>query len=216
MKSGMDVCARACVYSFPSFLSSSYSKMPKSKKGRLSGGARKELNDRRSDDAVTGKADGITFARVTRMLGANHVSVAIEAKHGQRELRARIPNVLARRGATPITTRDVVALFVGEGFDPDTDIPAGTSFDITAVLSQRQAYKLKTAGKIPSWMSVDVGGGDAADKDDADGFEFDYSGSAAAAAESEGEDASGSDGSAPKFSRKAALDDKDTIDIDAI
>ncbi len=190
--------------------------MPKSKKGRLSGGARKELNDRRSDDAVTGKVDGITFARVTRMLGANHVSVAIEAKHGQRELRARIPNVLARRGATPITTRDVVALFVGEGFDPDTDIPAGTSFDITAVLSQRQAYKLKTAGKIPSWMSVDIGGGDAADKDEADGFEFDYSGSAAAAAESEGEDASGSDTSVPKFSRKAALDSKDEIDIDAI
>ena len=190
--------------------------MPKSKKGRLSGGARKELNDRRSDDAVTGKTEGIAFARVTRMLGANHVSVAIEAKHGQRELRARIPNVLARRGATPITTRDVVALFVGEDFDPNADFPAGTSFDITAVLSPRQVYKLKTAGKIPAWMSVDTGSADAAAEGGADGFEFDYSGGAAAAGAEEDTEESGSDSSAPKFSRKAALDAKDEVDIDAI
>jgi len=87
--------------------------MPRSKKGRISGTKRQELNSQRASAAINGKTDGVTFARITKMIGQGHVKVAIPYKHGIKELSARIPNVLGRRGATPITAKDVVAIYVG-------------------------------------------------------------------------------------------------------
>ena len=149
--------------------------MPRSKKGRLSGSARKELNSRRADDAVRGRVDGIAFGRVTKITGAGHVVVAIDSSHGPKELRARIPNVLARKGATPITTRDVVAIFVGSEFNPDDKFTSSDHFDITAVLSNKQVYELQKDGVIPSWMSTESADVSAASKEDVVGYEFDYS-----------------------------------------
>jgi hypothetical protein len=192
--------------------------MPKSKKGRLSGGARKELNERRATDAVTGLAKDIAFARVTKMVGAGHVRAAVESRHGQKELLARIPNVLARRGATPITTNSVVALYVGPGFDPNEPIGASDHFDITAVLSPRQAYALSKNGTIPAWMfdAASIDGESAAKKDEEEGFEFDYSGGG----HEDSEDSSDSKKAAAKGgagapARKPAAD-ADDVDIDAI
>jgi hypothetical protein len=188
--------------------------MPGSKKGRLSGGARKEINDKRSADAVNGRMDGIVFGRITKMLGANHVMVSIDARHGPKELRARIPNILARRGATPITTRDVVAVEVGKGFDPDdknTVIKISDLFDIKAVLTNKQVYILQQNGDIPAWMSVDTSSASAEKEGDA--IEFDYSGGGEADATKE---------ERTGFSRRVAFaaatgaDEADEVDIDDI
>jgi hypothetical protein len=186
--------------------------MPKSKKGRLSGGARKELNERRATDAVHGLAKDVAFARVTKMVGAGHVRAAVECRHGQKELLARIPNVLGRRGATPITTNSVVALYVGPGFDPNEAIGASDHFDITAVLSPRQAYALSKNGTIPGWMfdSATIDGDSSAKKDDEDGFEFDYSG---AGDEEDGKKATKGGAGA---SHTSSSDDDAEIDVDAI
>jgi translation initiation factor IF-1 len=161
--------------------------MPGSKKGRLSGGARKEINEKRSSDAVSGRMTGVVFGRITKMLGANHVMVSIESKHGFKELRARIPNILARRGATPITTRDVVAVEVGVGFDPDDKemvLKISDLFDIKAVLTSKQVYALQQSGEIPAWMATDASSTVAADNE---AIEFDYSGTKEGADEEEEE-----------------------------
>jgi len=147
--------------------------MPKSKKGRISGTKRQEINEQRAAAAISGRLDGIAFARVTKMLGQAHVKVAIEYKHGMKELNARIPNVLGRRGATPITTNDIVAIEVGIGYDPDTPSSPGEHFDIKTILTKKQAYKLKEDGLIPDWMVNDIDGDKSADAKDG-GFEFDY------------------------------------------
>ena len=188
--------------------------MPRSKKGRLSGGARKELNERRAANAVNGKADGIAFGRVTKMLGAGHVTVSLNSKHGPKDLIARIPNVLGRKGATPITTRDVVTIYVGTEFNVDEPIKATDMFEITAVLSQKQAYNLKQDGIIPTWMMSEDGEKAADKEDEAGGFEFDYDEA------KEGEEET----DRPGFSRKAARDavdaksssDEDDLNIDDI
>ena len=152
--------------------------MPRSKKGRVSGSKRQEINKQRASAALNGTADGITFARVTKMVGAGHVRVAIPFKHGMKELSARIPNLLGRRGATPITTKDIVAIYVGEGYNPDAATTAGEHFDITAILTAKQAYQLFKDGILPEWMIIDVET-DNLDKTklkaDEGGFEFDYS-----------------------------------------
>jgi hypothetical protein len=148
--------------------------MPSSKKGRLSGGARKLLNDVRANQAVAGKTDGISFARVSRILGANHVDVSIACKHGIKTLRARIPNVLSRRGATPITTKNVVSIYVGNDFNPDEEIRQNSQFDITSILTDKQAHLLYKEGTIPSWM-VHEDGAEAKKEELEGGFEWDYS-----------------------------------------
>ncbi len=191
--------------------------MPRSKKGRITGAARKEINERRAADAIHGKAEGVMFARVTKMTGANHVRVAIPCKHGSKELSARIPNIYARRGATPITTRDVVTIYVGPDFDPDSDAPkASEHFDITAVLTLRQAHDLKKDGTIPDWMIADGGEAAAGKPEAAGGFEFDYSGVREgddSDSDSDSEAAAGGAG----FSRKGARDAVDAeVDIDEI
>jgi translation initiation factor IF-1 len=196
--------------------------MPGSKKGRLSGGARKEINDRRSAEAVksalVGTLEGIVFGRVTKMLGANHVSVRIDSEHGGKELRARIPNIFSRRGATPITTRDVVGIEVGGEFDVDTAIIRPSDlFDVKMILTPKQVYKLQQDGVIPSWMSHEAAL--ATKKDDDDGaYDFDYS--EKKGDEDEEQDSTDEEQSkTADFSRKnakiAALHDDD-FDIDDI
>ena len=147
--------------------------MPRSKKGRISGTKRQELNSQRAAAAINGKTDGVTFARVTKMIGQGHVTVAIPYKHGIKELHARIPNVLGRRGATPITVKDLVAIYVGEGYNPDAPAVAGEHFDIVAILTQKQSYQLKKDGIIPDWMTNDIEGDKPAESTAADGgYEF--------------------------------------------
>lgn len=147
--------------------------MPRSKKGRISGTKRQELNSQRASAAINGKTDGVTFARVTKMVGQGHVTVAIPYKHGIKELHARIPNVLGRRGATPITAKDVVAIYVGEGYNPDAPAATGEHFDIVAILTPKQAYQLKKDGIIPDWMTNDIDADKVTSTKDTDGgFEF--------------------------------------------
>lgn len=147
--------------------------MGRSKKGRISGTKRQELNSQRATAAINGKTDGVTFARITKMVGQAHVKVAIPYKHGIKELHARIPNVLGRRGATPITVKDLVAIYVGEEYNPDAPSTPGEHFDIVAILTQKQAYQLKKDGIIPDWMTNDIDGDKpAAGGADDGGFEF--------------------------------------------
>ena len=148
--------------------------MPRSKKGRISGTKRQELNSQRALAAINGKTDGVTFARVTKMVGQGHVTVSIPYKHGIKELHARIPNVLGRRGATPITTKDVVAIYVGEGYNPDEPAATGEHFDIVAILTARQAYQLKKDGMIPDWMINEIDADKPTETADGGGFEFTY------------------------------------------
>jgi hypothetical protein len=150
--------------------------MPRSKKGRVSGTERQAINSKRAAAAINGTSDGVTFARVTKMLGQGHISVAIPYKHGIKELNARIPNILGRRGATPITVKDVVAIFVGDDYNPDEPSIAGEHFDVVAVLTSKQAVKLRQEGAIPDWMtndsSTDAAAAGASGNDG--GFEFGY------------------------------------------
>ena len=168
--------------------------MPRSKKGRLSGGARKEINARRSMDIVNGalqraratshistKADGILFARVSKIIDTNHAIVAIQTKRGAKELRAEIPPLLSKRGATPIGPGFLVAVFFGVEFDPDVDeIRPADHFGIETIIDKKQAYALQKEDIIPSWMVQEADKLEAIGEKEA-GFEFDYSGQEAEA-----------------------------------
>lgn len=152
--------------------------MPKSKKGRLSGSCRKELNAKASADAIEGRVDGITFARVTRMLGENHIRVAVPTKHGYKEFMARIPNKLGKKGSTPLTINNVVSIYVGNDFDPDEIISGKSHFDVTCILDSKQAYQLVKDGTIPGWMLKSpeevTSGVLKTNSNEGDGYEFDY------------------------------------------
>jgi len=149
--------------------------MPRaSKKGRISGTARKEINTRRAAAATGGKTEGIAFGRVIKLLGFAQVVVGIQCKAGVKEIHARIPNILSRKGATPITSRDVVTVYVGVDFNPDELIRPSDKFDIDSVLTHKQAYSLVKEGIIPGWMIVDSEG-DLGAKVGEPGFEFDHS-----------------------------------------
>ncbi len=213
-----------------------FNKMPHCKKGRLAGGARKEINETRAAEAVAiafmsdaervrkSKVLDFVFGRVTKMTGANHVRVAIAAKRGTREIAARIPNIFARRGATPIGTTNIVSVYTGPDFDPDgrSECTAAEHYDITSILTARQVADLRKAGIIPDWMTTtDVEDSKAGKVDDV-GFEW-YRGG-----DEEKEDAKDGDAAAAaaagagfsrKDSRRAAVgggDDDDDIDIDDI
>jgi len=208
--------------------------MPRSKKGRLAGGARKEINESRATEAVSvafmsdkerakkSVVVDFVFGRVTRMTGANHVRVAIASKHGPKEISARIPNIFARRGATPITTRSVVTIHTGPDYDPDIRSieTALEHFDITSILTERQVGDLIKSALIPEWMNnVDVAPGTSG-KSDMDGFIF---GEPDDDDEEEGSDASGGAGVATggsgvrdRSKRAAPTADDDDIDIDNI
>jgi hypothetical protein len=210
-----------------------------SKKGRLAGGARKEINEGRASDAVsiafmseaerTRKKEVVdfVFGRITKITGANHVRVAIPAKKGSREVPARIPNIYTRRGATPITTRSVVTIYTGEDFDPDDKEVTGTvHFDVTSILTDRQVADLKKAGLIPEWMTTTDASDVVAGKTDDAGFVW-------ATAEDDGDDDDDDDdddaedtgtggkaaagaGTRAKASKHARSDDSDDFDIDDI
>jgi hypothetical protein len=144
-------------------------------KGKLSGAARKEINQRRAAEISKGKPEDTEFGRVTKLLGHNHVLVAIPTKTASKEIRVRITNLFTKKGATPITTRDIVAVFVGKDFDPE-DIKSTDQFDITAILTSKQAHQLVTSGDIPRWMIHDEVSSGGAHKTEADamGWEFGY------------------------------------------
>jgi hypothetical protein len=191
--------------------------MPRSKKGRLSGAARVEINERRGAEALarllspkkSDPAIDFVVGRVTKITGANHVRVAINSKRGAKELPARIPNMLTRRGATPISTRSIVLLYTGEDYDPNAPAEAGEHFDIIALLSDRQVKELSEAGWIPPWMNVgDVEGGATAEEDA--GFVWDTSGDTKD--DKDGEKA----GRGARASAAAAADSDDDLDIDNI
>ncbi len=133
--------------------------MAGSKKGRISGAARKELNAQRGGTVVTAhlskKGDVDTaIARVTKHVGINHVRVMLPGGRTPLELTARIPNIFTRKGATPITTRSIVAIFVGKEFDAETYTPSkGDMFDIVAILESKDISSLSRAGLVPDWMT---------------------------------------------------------------
>ena len=184
-------------------------------KGKLSGAARKEINQRRAADVVKTGSDDIAFGRVTKLLGFNHIMVAIPVKEGSKEIRVRIPKLFTKKGATPITTREVVAIYVGNEFDP-AEVKSTDQFDITAILTIKQANDLVLSGEIPRWMVHEevVSGGNAHKTEaDTNGWEFGYSD---AKGEQDDEDASDEapGEKAPKGSKNKIVFGKSTDDDD--
>lgn len=150
--------------------------MGRSGKG-FSGADRKNANIRTASEAVEGKRPGTMFARVLKMLGMNHINVAIPTKSGYKEVQARIKPKLGRKGSTPLTINNVVCIYVGEGFDPEEKLQGNEHFDVECILDDRQAYQLIKEGKIPGWMlksPEEVSSGVSKSKEMTDGFEFDY------------------------------------------
>lgn len=135
-----------------------------SKKGRLAGATRREVNEQRIAKIVDGKVDDTTFARVVKVLGGNHLRVAIDSRTGVKEVLVRIPGLFLKKGATPLARDTVVSIFVGKDFNPNVDLK-DEMFDLVAILSQKQALFLEGEGMIPSWMTrageigAGVGGG---------------------------------------------------------
>jgi hypothetical protein len=212
--------------------------MPHSKKGRLAGGQRKEINESRAADAIAvafmseaertrkGTPLDFVFGRVTKMTGANHVRVAIATKRGSREILARIPNIFTRRGATPINDRTVVSIYTGPDYDPDakSDEKATEHYDIAAILSDRQVSDLRKAGLIPDWMTSLEAGSVGTGKKEEILFEWTYDDGAKKtddAAEPDSGAAAGA-GAGTGFSRSAARyapaadEDSDDFNIDDI
>jgi hypothetical protein len=134
-----------------------WTKMPKSsKKGRLTGEQRKQMN-RNVVHAVMEEEveDDILFGRVLRHLGAGHVRVLVPSLHpdGSMSLKkegiAKIKTALSRRGSTPIGPDDVVIL---SGRDFETSSVVSPRFDLLGILTRAEAAKLEREGRIPSWM----------------------------------------------------------------
>ncbi len=201
--------------------------MPRSKKGRLSGGARKEINERRSSEAIarllTPKATDppidFVVGRVAKITGANHVRVAIDSKRGAKELPARIPNVFSRKGATPITTRTVVLIYTGEDYDPNAAAESGEHFDIIALLTDRQASELMKAGMLPNWMIVGDSDNEGGIGIEGAEFEWDYSEKKGAETGAAATTAAGGAGFSRSSARAAAIAEEssdDDLDIDNI
>lgn len=190
-------------------------------KGKISGSARKEINQRRAAEAAKGNSNELAFGRITKLLGHNHVMAAIQSKTGTKEIRVRIPNIFTKKGATPITTRDIVAIYVGAEFDP-ADVKSTDQFDITAIMNLKQANDLVHTGVIPHWMVHDdeTSGNKSASTDTA-GWEFGYSDT-----KEDGENSEdGEENTVPKSKKKNAIifdnslidkDDSNEIDVDAI
>lgn len=149
--------------------------MPSSKKGRLSGAMRKEINARTVDSAV--KSEDVIFGRMNKHYGNGRVEVLIEDEHGgKKSVQAHIRRVLTRRGATPITTSDVVGLTPRDYETKITkvgEIPKNT-YDLICVLDRKSANNLEKDGKIPKWMNAIVESKGSEGKDTEDAFEFDY------------------------------------------
>lgn len=144
-------------------------------KKKISGAARKNINQRRAADIVKTISPDTSFGRVTKLLGFNHIMVAIQAKSGPKEIRVRIPKLFTKKGATPITTREIVAIYVGTEFEPD-EVKSTDQFDITAILTLKQAHDLVQTGDIPRWMvHEEVVSGNLTCESDGVGWEFGFS-----------------------------------------
>jgi hypothetical protein len=165
----------------------------------VTGARRAEVNDVRSDGLVTGAIDAkqrdvpfeTLFARVTGHLGMGRVKANLPSDRGITEIQVQIPNLLGRKGATPINSQTVVAVFVGKDFNPNK-FDATVHFKMTCIISPRQVAALAEAGVVPEWMTVSdaaAAGGAGGDT----GIVFDYTGAEADEDEdseeaSEGED----------------------------
>jgi len=128
--------------------------MARSKKGRLTGGKRQEVNENRIAKILSGEVKDIAFARVRKHLGSGRVLAAIDTKHGPKEIQAQIPNVFGRKGSTPINSTTVVTIVVGDEFDPEKDITASSHFKVECILSDDQARTLSRKGLVPDWMLI--------------------------------------------------------------
>jgi len=129
--------------------------MPK----KISGSKRKELNSARAADAASGRAEGILFGRVIKLLGNGQVHVLIPTvRHGPKTLLVRLPRLFAKKGSTPLSNASVVSFFAGIEFDPEKELTGGDAvvtkymFDITSILDDKLAQLLCKEGTIPEWM----------------------------------------------------------------
>jgi hypothetical protein len=164
----------------------------------LSSTKRKDLNNERAAKAASGSEPGILFGRVVKLMGNGQVHVMIDGKSkGVKTLLVRLPRILQSRGATPLTNASVVSIFVGEEFDPDTDLKAGEGiisdyhFDITAIIDEKIAHKLVKEKVIPDWMvKSDVGAKEDIRTDE--GYTFEVEEEPVEAGEEEGETSSNS------------------------
>jgi translation initiation factor IF-1 len=154
-------------FPFPtSFLS--LQTMPKSsKKGRLTGEQRKDINKKAVHEALD-EPEGVIFGRVIKHLGMGNIQVMLK---DQKLCIAKIRTVLSRRGATPITADDVVIL---SPRDFETEADNRMKHDVLGVMTKGEASKLAKAGHIPAWFlqsGADTLGGAAKAEEDV----FDYS-----------------------------------------
>ena len=186
-------------------------KRKSSGKGRVTGAKRKELNENRSIKILETESKEHAFARVIKHLGSGRISAMVAGPRGTpTQIIVQIPLLFGRKGVTPITSSSVVTIYVGLGFNPETDYDPKTHFQVTSILTEKQAYELKEEGRIPAWMTtVDKAAEDAATKEEA--FEFDRLGTAVKEEdkEEEEEDEEGSseeESNKIMFSRKAAKD----------
>ena len=139
-----------------------------SKKGRITGEQRKQMNARVVSSVLEDTSEDIIFGRVLRHLGQGHVRVILADK---REGIAKIRTALARRGSTPIVSDDIVVL---GSRDFETHADTKLRFDLLAVLSRADASKLEKAGRIPSWFLQSIDG-EGRIREEEGGDLFDYS-----------------------------------------
>ena len=164
--------------------------MGHSKKGRISGDKRAKIATMRASKILSNQS-GVIFARVVKHEGMGHVAALIDSRKGQVEIKVQIPPVFGRKGATPINSTTVVAIYVGEGFDASNFEPA-THFRIETILTDQQAYELVQDGVIPEWMTHVEKKGDIQipEQGVGGGYEFDRSGKDGSEDEEEGSDES--------------------------
>ena len=134
-----------------------------SKKGRLTGGQRKEINNRIVHEVMDEGSEDTQFARVLKHLGAGNLRIMLANK---REGIAKIRNILGRRGSTPIVTDDIVIV---SARDFETNADEKLRFDVLAVMKRTEAAKMEKEGRIPSWMLL---AGDHEGQDEADIFDY--------------------------------------------
>lgn len=188
-------------------------KRKSSGKGRVSGVKRQELNGNRTSKILETESKEHSFARIVKHLGMGRVSAMVTGARGSpTPIVLQIPKIFGRKGSTPITSSSVVTIYVGAGFNPETDYDPKTHFQITSILTEKQAYELKEEGRIPAWMTtVDKAAEDAAAKEEA--FEFDRLGTATEEGDDDEDDEGDSKSKSSEeetnkiyFSRKAAKD----------
>ena len=172
------------------------------KKGKLNGAARKELNLSVStaviEKTVLGTNEDTVFGRVTKMWGNGHCQVlAVHGKIRVQLHKVRIPkNRLGKKGSTPITLNSVVSIFVGREFEP-TKVRDADAFDITAVLDDKQVRTLIKSSLAPAWFlktADEISSTEEVTAVEEEGFEWDTS-----ADEASGDDA------VVEFAAQAAL-----------